>query len=185
VNQLFQAYIHTTNEFSREVDSLMYLMKKENRDRHLSEIYFYARNLTISNVNTIFPSQPTYSQLKSSGQLRLIHNQEVANNISSYYLVTDELYSQNDFILGQVAHYFDQAGNLFQADVFYKIRQDRKPPDSSNLRLLTNDPVVINKFLISIQYYFGSRMLQKERTGKMLEKALALMNLIKTKYHLN
>ena len=182
---IFQDYARTTNDYAREVDSLIYLMKSETRDLHLSEIYYYARNLTISNINTMYSSQPTFSQLKHSGQLRLIHNQEVANSILSYYLETDQLNAQNDFILTQVAHYWDQAGNLFNGDVFYKIRQERKPPDPTNLRLITNDPVVINKFLVSIQYYYGSRMGQKERADKMLQQALVLMNLIKKEYHLD
>ena len=182
---IFQGYLRTTSDFAREVDSLIYLMKSETRDLHLSEIYYYARNLTISNINTVYPSQPTFSQLKHSGQLRLIHKQEVANSILSYYLETDQLNAQNDFILTQVAQYWDHAGNLFDGNVFYKIRQERKPPDPTNLRLMTNDPAVINKFIVSTQYYYGSRLGQRERAEKMVRNALALMNLIKTEYHLD
>ena len=113
----------------------------------------------------------------------MIHKQEVVNSILSYYLETDQLNAQNDFILSQVAHYWEQAENLFDGAVFYRIRQERKPPDPTNLKLMTNDPAVINKFLVSTHYY-GSRMGQMERAGKMLQNALALMNLIKTEYHL-
>ena len=76
------------------------------------------------------------------------------------------------------------AGNLFDAGVFYKIRQEKKPPDQTNLKLLTNDPAIINKFLVSTQYYYGSRMTQKDRVEKMIEKAVTLMGLIKKEYHL-
>jgi hypothetical protein len=181
---IFRNYSIESNEFAKEVDSLLFFMKGDNRDLHVSKIYFYARNLTISTNNVVFPSQPTYNQLKHSGQLRLIHNQDVANTISSYYQETDIIYSQNNFILGQVSHYWDLAGNLFDAGVFYKIRQEKKPPDQTNLKLLTNDPAIINKFLVSSQYYYGSRMTQKDRVEKMIDKAVALMALIKKKYDL-
>ncbi len=176
-------YIKYTTVFATGIDSLLKLMKNPNRNFNLSKIYFIARNITLK-AGTVFPNQRTFTQLKSSGLLRLISNQKVADDISSYYLATDEVFSQNNIIKEQIAHYWDQVGNLFESTVLYKIRQERKPPDSTNLTLMNNDPIVINKFLVSSQYLYGSRMNQTEKSKEMLQKAIALMILIKKKYQL-
>ena len=175
-------YIKSTDEFASGIDSLLRLMKSPNRNSYLSKIYFFARNLTIK-TSTLYPNQRTFSQLKSSGLLRLISNQKVADNISSYYLATEKIFSQNNFINDQMLHYWDQVGNLFEATVLYKIREERKLPDSTNLSLMTNDPIVINRFLVSTQYLYGSHMSNDENSTEMLQKAIALIELIKKEYH--
>jgi hypothetical protein len=181
---IYQNYSRSTDEFANEIDSLLILMKSPNQSDYLDKIYYYARNVTVTTTNIVFPNQRTYNQLKHSGQLRLIHNQVVANSISSYYQEIDQIVSQNNFILSQVANYWKEAGNLFDAAVFYKIRQERKPPDLRSLILYTHDPAAINRFLSSAQYYYGSRMNQKEKSDKMVQMARALMNLIKSEYNL-
>jgi hypothetical protein len=47
--------------------------------------------------------------------------------------------AQNNFILDQISQYWLTVGNLFDAGILYKIRQQQKPPDD-NPALLTNDP---------------------------------------------
>jgi len=182
---IYQNYSRSCDVFAREIDSLLILMRSPDRDDHLDKIYFYARNVTITTSNIVFPNQRTYTQLKHSGQLRLIHKQDVANSISFYYQKIDQVFSKNNLIFNQVAHYWEEAGNLFDAGVFYKIRQEKKPPAPQNLKLLSNDPAAINRFLSSAQYYYGSRMNQKEKADKMVQLAKALMNLIKSRYNLN
>lgn len=89
-------------KFADNIDSLMRLMKHPDRNAHLSKIYFYAIDITIRNY-IVFPNQRTFSQLKNAGLLRLIRNQNVAVNISSYYLLIDVVFSQNNFIISQTS----------------------------------------------------------------------------------
>jgi hypothetical protein len=116
--------------------------------------------------------------------LRLIRKQKVADNVSSYYLELDEILSQNGFILGMISDYWNEAGNLFDAEVLYRIRIERKMPDNRNLNLMTYDPLVINKFLVNAQYLYGSRMKQSEAVSLRFKSANELMSLIQKEYHL-
>ena len=180
---IYAAYERSGIEFAKHIDSLIRLLKSPDRSAHLDKIYFYTRVLTI-NSNIVYPNQRTFTQMKNSGLLRLISKQKVAENVSSYYLSLDEILSQNNFILNMISDYWQEVGNIFDAEVLYRIRIDRKVPDNKSLRLMTNDPVVINKFLVNAQYLFGSRTKQSEAIAQMLQRAKVLMLLISEEYHL-
>src|SRR5436190_20259430 len=180
---IYNEYGRTGKEFDARIDSLMRLLRSPGRSAHLDKIYYYARVLTL-NTNIAIPNQRTFTQMKNSGLLRLISKQKVAENVSSYYLSLDEVLSQNDFILNMISDYWHEVGNIFDAEVLYRIRIDRKVPDNKSLKLMTNDPVVINKFLVNAQYLFGSRTKQSEAIAQMLQRAKVLMLLISEEYHL-
>ncbi len=180
---VYNEYQKTGVIFAAGIDSLMRLLKSPGRNAHLDKIYFYARMLTIK-TNIAIPSQRTFTQMKNSGLLRLISKQKVAENVSSYYLALEEILSQNNFILNMIADYWDEAGNLFDAEILYRIRIDRKVPDNKALKLMSDDPVVINKFLVNAQYLYGSRMKQSEAVAVRLQSANELMSLIQKEYHL-
>jgi hypothetical protein len=180
---IYNEYGRTSKEFEGRIDSLMRLLRSPDRNAHLDKIYYYARVLTL-NTNIAYPSQRTFTQMKNSGLLRLITKQKVADNVSSYYLELDEILSQNGFILGMISDYWNEAGNLFDAEVLYRIRIEKKMPDNKNLKLMTYDPIVINKFLVNAQYLYGSRMKQSEAVAVRFQKAIELMSLIQTEYHI-
>ena len=180
---VYEKYLKSGSEVLDYLDSLMWLMKSPDKNAHLSQIYFYARFITIIS-DFLTPNQRTYSQLKSAGLLRLITNEHVAAALSSYYLLTDEVLSQNNFMHGQTLEYWKEAGNVFDAEILYRIRKEKKPPQVPNLKLITNDPAVINRFLASAQYLYGGRTTQNESATQWLEKAKALLELIQKEYHL-
>jgi hypothetical protein len=180
---IYNEYGRTSKEFEGRIDSLMRLLRSPDRNAHLDKIYYHARVLTLK-TNIAYPSQRTFTQMKNSGLLRLITKQKVADNVSSYYLELDEILSQNGFILGMISDYWSEAGNLFDAEVLYRIRIEKKMPDNKNLKLMTYDPIVINKFLVNAQYLYGSRMKQSEAVEVRFQKAIELMSLIQTEYHI-
>jgi len=180
---IYNEYGRTSREFEGRIDSLMRLLRSPGANMHLDKIYYYARVLTL-NTNIAYPSQRTFTQMKNSGLLRLITKQKVADNVSSYYLELDEILSQNGFILGMISDYWNEAGNLFDAEVFYRIRIEKKLPENKDLKLMTYNPVVINKFLVNAQYLYGSRMKQSEAVAVRFQRAIELMSLIKKEYYL-
>src|ERR1700674_545863 len=76
-------FVNANEEFFQSVDTLMAFMKGRNRDIRLSKIYYLARVATM-NTNYIFLyfTQRTFSQMKNSGQLKLISDRAVADSIS-------------------------------------------------------------------------------------------------------
>ena len=179
-------FAKTNEEFSNSVDTLITLMKSPDRDLHFSKIYFLARTATMIQGITLFLvfNQRTFTQMKNSGQLRLISNQQVADSISSYYNSLEVVQLQNESIVNRTTDYMRIMGELFDAEVLFKIWKERKEPPSQNLRLLTTDPIMVNKYLTALQYFYGTRNSQNILAQEQSKKAKNLIELIKKEYHL-
>jgi len=179
-------FAKTNEEFSNSVDTLITLMKSPDRDLHFSKIYFLARTATMMQGITLFLvfNQRTFIQMKNSGQLRLISNQQVADSISSYYNSLEVVQLQNESIVNRTTDYMRIMGELFDAEVLFKIWKERKEPPSQNLRLLTTDPIMVNKYLTALQYFYGTRNSQNILAQEQSKKAKNLIELIKKEYHL-
>ena len=180
---LYLNFAKINAEFSNSVDTLITLMKSPDRNSRLSKIYFLARTITI-NPSFLSFNQRTFLQMKNSGQLRLIRNQQVADSISSYYYSLDVMQLQNESIVNRISDYMRIMGELFDAEILFKIWKEIKEPPSQNLKLLTTDPVMINKYLTATQYFYGTRNTLKILGFERFEKAKALIELIKKEYHL-
>ena len=180
---IYTTYSQKTDEFATKIDSLFTLLKSGDRNSQLDKIYFLARTLTMGKAPQLYPNKRTFSQLKSSGLLRLIHSHEVANAVSDYYLFLESIETQNETIRNRTSEYMNEIGRVLDAAVLLKILNEEKPPVSGNLKLMTEDPVTINQFLTSAQYYYGSRRNQDFRGKEALQKANMLIELIKKEYH--
>ena len=182
---IYEAYSKKTDEFASKIDSLFLLLKAGDRNTQLDKIYFLARTATMGKAPQLYPNKRTFSQLKSSGLLRLIHSQVVADAVSDYYLFLESIETQNETIRDRISEYMNEIGGVLDAEVLLKILMEEKPPISGNLKLLTEDPVTINQFLTSAQYYYGSRRNQNFRGMEALQKANMLIELLKKQYHLS
>jgi len=171
-------FAKTNEEFSNSVDTLITLMKSPDRDLHFSKIYFLARTATMMQGITLFLvfNQRTFTQMKNSGQLRLISNQQVADSISSYYNSLEVVQLQNESIVNRTTDYMRIMGELFDAEILFKIWKERKEPPSQNLRLLTTDPIMVNKYLTALQYFYGTRNSQNILAQEQSKKAKILFN---------
>ena len=170
-------FAKTNEEFSNSVDTLITLMKSPDRDLHFSKIYFLARTATMMQGITLFLvfNQRTFTQMKNSGQLRLISNQQVADSISSYYNSLEVVQLQNESIVNRTTDYMRIMGELFDAEILFKIWKERKEPPSQNLRLLTTDPIMVNKYLTALQYFYGTRNSQNILAQEQSKKAKNLI----------
>jgi hypothetical protein len=83
----YSNFLKANQDFFNSVDTLIKLIEGPDRNSRISKIYFLARMVTLPANNNLylFFNQRTFSQMKNSGQLRLISNQEIADSISSYY----------------------------------------------------------------------------------------------------
>ncbi len=165
------------------IDSLMYLLKSPESKTRVNRIYFLARTLTMG-ADLLFANERTYDQMKSSGQLRLIHNQKVSDSISSYYNSLKQIANQNNRITDRVNHYFLTVNKLFDAAVLMKIFKERKEPEDKSIKLLTEDPMIINEFLTRVQYLYGTFSFAQNFGLERCRAAESLIALIKKEYHL-
>lgn len=61
---------------------------------------------------------------------------------------------QNNQISNRVSDYMKTVGDLFDAEILFKIFKEVKEPTLQNLKLKTTDPVIINRFLTATQYFY-------------------------------
>src|SRR4030095_8803487 len=71
-------------ESNKMIDTLFQVLKSNNRDNFTCKIYKLAMAIPFGDILPQ-PDNKTFEQLKSSGNLRLIHNNELLDNIGAYY----------------------------------------------------------------------------------------------------
>jgi len=165
------------------MDSLVLLLSSSS-DKHGNDIYFFGRS--ISPPANIFSSDGTIQQLKSSGNLRLIREKNIAHSIMNY----DQLIRQYFFEMGDEveirAAYRQLAIKIFDTKVFYEMEQTNdliKP--TSNPKLLNTSPGLINELIGHIQYLKKVHQTQLMRSEHLLNEAKELMKQINQEYHMS
>jgi hypothetical protein len=168
------------------VDSLAFFMKSPERNKHGSEIYYYVRSL--SRNKFFLPNDRTIQQLKNSGNLRLIHNINVSNNIMSYdqqlrYLVQN--YDQERQFIGDVKdvekYILDGYVLLDMIDpqnLFELKRPIGNPP------LLTQSSSTLNELIVQAQFVKSIVNVNRQREEKIKQTAAELISFLKKEYHL-
>ncbi len=180
------------------IDTLISLLGSAERESKTSVMYYYARKVTI----TGFPFEifeRTYSQMKSSGNLRLLHTQAIADSITSYYYDVNFLISQQDVINKLQMEYIKNVSVVFDPSVFHQMYKDAGL--SVNYTLKTKDFIIpdapkdnppladdsknaIHTLVGSIHYLYGRLVRVNGIVIVENEKALRLIQLLEKEYHL-
>jgi len=179
----YNNYVAQTFPALDSIDSLMYLLKSPDRNKRANRIYYLARTFTMRS-DLLFPSERTYTQMRSSGHLRLIHNQEIADSVSYYYNSMRQIENQNERITERMNQYFLTVHKLFDAAILLQITKDKKMPEGPSVQLLTTDPFVINELLTRVQYLYATFVFTNNLGLARYSSAKKLIALIKKEYHL-
>jgi hypothetical protein len=165
------------------IDSLVGMLSSADRDKKGNNIYYFARS--ISPPANIFPNDGTIQQLKSSGNLRLIRDNIIANKIMAYdQKMRSVLFEMGDEIEIR-AEYRQLAIKLFRTNVFHEmLATDTMSHPLNNPQLYTNDPGLINEFIGQAQYFKKVHQTQLIRSRELLVLAQQLIADIKREYHL-
>jgi len=165
------------------IDSLIRMLNSTDGNKYGNDIYYFARS--ISPPANIFPNDGTIQQLKSSGNLRLIRNNNITNSIMAYdQKMRNALFEMGDEIEIR-AEYRQLARKLFNTNVFHEmIATDTVSRPTNDPQLYTNDPVLINEFIGQAQYVKRVHQAQLIRSEQLLVQARQLITGIKKEYHL-
>ena len=166
------------------IDSLVDLLNSPQRDKYGNDIYFFARSSSPP-VN-IFPNDGTIQQLKSSGNLRLIRNNQIANSIMAYdQKMRGALFEMGDEVEVR-AEYRQLARKLFNTNVFFEIiATDTIDRPVNNPQLYSSDAGLINEFIGQLQYVKRVHQAQLIRSEELLVQAKQLIIDIDKEYHLS
>ena len=165
------------------IDSLVRLVRSANLGGKPNEAYYYAR--TISPPANFFAADGTIQQLKSAGNLRLVRNREIANQIMAY----DQEVRQAFFEMGDEvqirSEYRQLASKLFNTGTFFEMQSGDSIVMPSNApNLFSNDPMLINEFIGSTQYLRKVHTTQLARSEELKLAAKELIKKIREAYHL-
>ncbi len=165
------------------IETLVQLIKSPERKQYITKLAYTAR-MILPEFKQLYLTERTYEQMKSSGTLRLISNQQVANGISSYYYSINELKKYNESIMVWATDYGNEMGQLFDGELLLKIIKEKKEIAADATALLTEDPIALNQLITSAQYLYGALILGEKIGNERSVAAQNLIDLINTEYKL-
>ncbi len=180
----FQHYVDLRKEKRIMMDSLVMLLTTGSNKQLGNSTYFFARH--------VFSGPPfestdgTMQQLKNSGNMRLIKNENVINNILSYDASVKDLKEWDETDTRIRTTFREIGGTVFNANQFYHAIDSNMKfvRPTTNPQLITDNPVSINTVTFQIQYLSISCLGNTHRGIALKTKAENLIDLLKKEYHL-
>ena len=179
-----EAYINLRKEKRIMMDSLMLLLSTDKHKQFGNEAYFFARH--VFSGSPFISTDGTMQQLKNAGNLRLIKNENIINNILAYDALVKELKEWDESDTRIRTTFREIGGSVFNANELYKAMDSNfkfvRP--TSNPQLITDNPIAINNVAFQVQYISLSSLGNTQRGKALKEKAEKLIELLKHQYHL-
>ena len=174
----------------RQARQLITMMYSPERDQHLAELYYFARQMP--RMNTVFySSDATMNQLKNSGALRLIKRPEVADSIVAYNATMDAYAENRQTEIETRVAYRNAVGNVFDASVLLTMidsavddidKTVMLPPTVKPL--ITENQQTINHLCTLVHFLYSQSIITRKSLGKHKEQAARLIALLRKEYHL-
>lgn len=174
----------------KQAYQLVTLLYSPDRNKHLPEIYFFARQLPRLNI-FFFPATAAMNQLKNSGALRLIKRANIADSIVSYDVATDAFAQRQNSEIDYRNSYRESVGDVFDASVFMSmIDTAGNDPDQIIKEphfvkpLITRDQQTINNLCTRVHFMYSSSTISRNALIHLKAQAIRLIALLKKEYHL-
>ncbi|HJS53026.1 MAG TPA: hypothetical protein VJ765_00740 [Chitinophagaceae bacterium] len=166
------------------MDSLVLLLSTDKQNEFGNETYFFARH--VFHGPPFVSTDGTMQQLKNAGNLRLIKNENIINNILAYDASVKELKEWDESDTRIRTTFREIGGSVFNADLLYKAMDStfKFVRPINNPQLITDNPVTINNVAFQIQYLSLSCLGNTQRGKALKEKAEKLIELLKHHYNL-
>jgi hypothetical protein len=194
----FSRFIRDGQETMGMIDSIITLMNGPNPNLHAPQMYLMARRIThtISNYEIM---DRTYSALRTSGNLRLFRDQDVADNITAYYADISTLQTQQTYIFNLLLQYIKDVNEVFDPLVFHEMYKDAgrtvyDTTDASTFRyllrepkskvILRTDPQAIRDLTNTLHYLYARTLSTNSNVRNQRYWAARLMDFLLDKYDL-
>ncbi len=192
-------WIPAISRIGNGFDSLMDLLQSPNAASRGSDLYYYARMSTRS--RSFVASNNTFTELKNSGNLRLITNKVVVNSLTDSQKLIDNYVNLAAIGSKESKMPYPSLAELFDASVFNRMIIKRavtgnvnsvdsslvsdtiaKPPGTP--QLFKHDPEAINRFIFYLHERKSSMVGEASLLIQQKENAAALIRLINNEYRL-
>ena len=167
-----------------QLDSLIYLLSEQKIRGYENELYYLGRILVRT---TRFQSNDrTITQLKYSGSLRLIRNENAADSIITYQKLVDYILQNIEDERMERRSADPLLARIFNPFVFDKMLDDfnnvNKPVDNPPLR--SYDPSLQQDLAFIINQIKGSNIIITTRLELLNKKANNIIGFLEKEYHL-
>jgi hypothetical protein len=168
-------------------DSVIKLLNKKDRSQFEQQrIYYLARmGLRLSPFPVL--NDRTYEQMKSSGNLRLIHDKEIADKITKYYFNTKEFSVNTDQTLLRLQSLIEYEGKVFDGSVFQEmtnIKSFEITQPTGNPALITEEKKTLNELSVRIHYVLSILLYSQNFITELENEASRLIGTLKKEYHI-
>lgn len=136
-------------------DSITQILDKSKRSAHdHQQLYMLSRAMS-PKLQPHFLNDRTFDEMRSSGALRLINKNTVADSISTYYFFSKQLVWLNELVLTRFQRKVELESKIFIA-AYYEEMLDKNTFSfralSGNPPLATNDEALLNEYAVTIHY---------------------------------
>jgi hypothetical protein len=194
----FSIFIRDGQETMGMIDSIITLLKTPNPNIHAPQMYLMARRIThtISNYEIV---DRAYSALRTSGNLRLFSDQDVAENVTAYYSDISTLKTQQNYLFNLLLQYEKDVNEVFDPTVFHDMykaaaRSIYDTTDASTFRYLLRepkgkvsirtDPQAIRNLSSTLHYLYARIISTNSNVRNQRVGAVQLMDFLVDKYNL-
>jgi hypothetical protein len=171
----------------RAFDSVIHLLKNYNNKEETNQKLYSLVRLNNPSIGAVKINYTAFDQMRTSGNLRLIHDQNILDSINNYYFHARDIERNNDLLEERFRAKVEFEGKVFDGAVFQKmmdIEDFKLKPPSGNPLLVTSDKAVLNEFVVR-NHYLISILLFTERSVKNEQKrAIGLINFLVKKYNI-
>lgn len=180
---LITQYVNSKIEKRKVHDSLIWYLNSPDPNQYGQRIYLFARQL-IRGMNFI-PADGTIKQLKNSGGLRLIKNQQVSDSIMAYNQAIDRILITQSRQENEINELRPMMGKLMDANVLETmVYGDVVNPPLGNPPLRTVDKEFILDFIYAVHQLKGSDAINAVRLQRIKERAIGIILFMQKEYHL-
>jgi len=168
-------------------DSVITLLNKKNRSQFEQQRIYYLIRMGLRLSPFPILNDRTYEQMKSSGNLRLIHEKEISDKITHYYFNIKEFSYNTDQTLSRLQSLIEIQGKVFDGAVFqemintenFEINQPGGSP-----ALITEDKQTLNELSVRIHYVLSIILYSRNFVSGLEKEASQLIETLKKEYHL-
>jgi hypothetical protein len=176
-------YIILKRDKKKINDSLIWYLNTADPNQYGQRIYFLARQLT--RTFNFFPADRTIKQLKYSGGLRLIKNQQASDSIMAYDQSIERALLTQGRQENEINEVRPMMGRLMDANILETmIDGDVIRTPSGNPALRTTSREFILDFIYAVHQLKTSDAVNAARLEKLKEKATIIMQFLQQAYRI-
>ena len=183
---LLNNYLENQSLAAAAYDSVILLLPQENKTAPQQKRLYYLARIAIRFNDFPVLNDNTYEQMKSSGNLRLLQDQNIADSISSYYSVLKEANLTTRQLLLRQQSLLEIEGELFDGSVLQNMveKQTFEISEPTGFpKLITDDKKIINKCIVALHYLFSLTLFSHNSIQIQFKEANSLIVFLKKEYH--